>query len=75
MSYHQEQWNKMVAEAAADNLEDNVRRFFAILDTVESTDEGRDFKPVFISSCRVQESAKLKEILNAMKQQSGYKGA
>lgn len=67
-----ERWDKMVSEASADTLEENVRRFFSILDIREESEVGRIFAPVFISSVRVEQSAKLNEILKAMKRQSGY---
>lgn len=70
-------WDKMVADAASpDDLAENVRRFFAILDVKESSDSSDTlFSPVQISSVRVMYTAKLNEILKAMKQQSGYGGS
>lgn len=41
--------------------------FFNVLDIEEETDEGRLFKPNYISSCRVMDTEKLKKIIPEMK--------
>lgn len=74
MNSQQERWDQMVKDAPADTLEENVRRFFDILDTVECSDSGRDFKPIQISSCRVMLTAKLSAILEKMREQVYPKG-
>lgn len=60
----------------SDKLEENVRRFFTILDTKEISDNDVEFNPVklevFISSVRVMKTAELNKLLNAMREQSGY---
>ena len=60
----------------------DVREFFEILDTVEESDMGREFHPVYISSCRVLTSVRLQDILSrlrkwseAVPQQRGYKNS
>lgn len=50
-----------------EDLQDLVRRMFAILDIVETTDEGREFRPTTISSCRCMDAQKLEVILERMK--------
>lgn len=49
------------------NLSLLVREFFAILDTKEESNNGVEFSPVFISSCRIQLTARLNHILKEMK--------
>jgi len=44
-----------------------VLDFFKILDTKEVTDDGREFSPNYISSCRVMDGEKLGRILEEMK--------
>lgn len=60
----------------ADSLEENVRRFFEILDTKEISSNDVEFSPtrleVTIGSCRTLHCAKLERLLSAMKKQSGY---
>lgn len=48
-------------------LEQLVREMFVILDRVEMSDEGREFHPTNISSCRVMDSVKLDAILGEMR--------
>lgn len=43
-----------------------VRDLLKILDTVEETDEGREFHPTVISSCRVMHCEKADKILHRM---------
>ncbi len=45
-----------------------VQEFFKILDTIEVTDDGREFHPTTISSCRTMDSIKLNKILTRMKE-------
>jgi len=45
-----------------------VKEFFAILDEVEESDSGREFHPVYISSCRVMKTQRISEIFKAMKE-------
>lgn len=60
----------------ADTLEENVRRFFEILDMKEFSANDVEFSPVkvevYISSCRVLQSARLAALFKSMKEQSGY---
>jgi len=49
-----------------------LTEFFEILDEIESTDEGRDFHPVYISSCRVMKSKRIDEIFTEIKKQINY---
>jgi len=54
-------------------LEQLVKEFFEILGTVEESDSGKEFHPVFISSCRVMKTKRLGEIFKEMKNIIGYK--
>jgi len=56
----------------SNNLENLVREFFSILDTVEESDSGKEFHPVYIGSCRVLTTKRLNEIFNEMKEIIGY---
>ena len=49
-------------------LKELVREFFRILDIVEETDEGREFRPTYIVSSRALDSAKLDTVLLKMKE-------
>ena len=51
-----------------DELKELVKEFFRILDIVEETDEGREFRPTYISSCRAIDGAKLNTVLSKMKE-------
>ena len=44
-----------------------VKALFELLDTVEETDEGREFKPTVIRSCRSDHVTKLDQILTQLK--------
>ena len=50
-----------------DELKTLVLRMFKILDIVETTDEGREFHPTVISSCRGMDASELEVILERMK--------
>ena len=52
-----------LVRACADLLE--------ILDTVEESDEGREFHPTTIQSCRTQHVIRLNEILAKMREECG----
>lgn len=58
-----EQWT------APETLEECVALFFELIDTVETSDSGRDFKPnrMEISSCRVWDTHRLNRIIQKMK--------
>lgn len=43
-----------------------VREMLTILNTVESTDEGRDFHPTRITSCRTNELMRLQVIMSKL---------
>ena len=51
-----------------EELKQLVRDFFSILDIKEESDEGRLFRPNYISSCRAMDGAKLDTILTRMKE-------
>lgn len=61
-----EQWK------APETLEDCVRLFFELIDKVETSDAGRDFKPnrLTIDSCRVWDTHQLNRIIPRMKELS-----
>lgn len=40
---------------------------FSILDTIETSDSGRDFHPTTISTCRVMDAQKLREALGTLR--------
>lgn len=44
-----------------------VKRFFELLDKVETSDEGREFRPNYISSCRCLDGAELGKLIEKMK--------
>jgi len=44
-----------------------VKALFEILDTVEQTDDGREFKPTVIRSCRSDHVSKLDQVLSQLK--------
>lgn len=50
-----------------------VKEFFEILDVVEESDNGRNFSPVYISSCRCLTTKRLGEIFTEMKEIINYK--
>jgi hypothetical protein len=49
-------------------LPDCVKLLFEILDAVETSDEGRDFRPTHITSCRVWDTHRLNKLLPKMKE-------
>jgi len=55
---------------APDDLKECVCLFWEIVDTVETSDSGRDFKPnkLEITSCRVWDTHRLKKIIPRMKE-------
>lgn len=55
-----------------EELNPAVQRFFEILDTVEVSNNDREFHPVTIGSCRVYATAELGSLLWQMKVYSGY---
>lgn len=68
-------WNQMLKEYSESNqtLEDCVKSLFKILDSIEESDSGREFKPTYISSCRVIHSEKLCVLLPKMRELVGLK--
>jgi len=54
-------------------LRELCRELIEILETVESTDEGREFSPTTIRSCRVLTCERLGEIIPEIKRLSKYK--
>jgi hypothetical protein len=47
---------------------DAARGLVALLEETEETDDGREFHPVTISSCRVHKTALIAEYLKAIKE-------
>lgn len=45
-----------------------VKQLFDILDTVEVSSEGREFRPTVIRSCRTQHTMRLESILAELKE-------
>lgn len=64
MTTQKERWEQWKPPGT---LKDCVKLLFEILDTVETSDGGRDFKPTYISSCRVWDSHRLGRLLPKMK--------
>ena len=56
---------KMLTEQEAKDI---LREFFTILETVEESDSGHAFHPVYISSCRVMTTEKLQILLTKLKE-------
>ena len=54
------------------NLNELLTEFFQILDTVEESDSGKEFHPVFINSCRVLTTKRLNEIFSEIKKIINY---
>lgn len=51
-----------------ETLVECINLLFEILDTVEESDEGRRFKPTYITSCRVWDTHRLGKILPKLKE-------
>ncbi len=49
-------------------LHDLLKEFFSILDTVEESDSGKEFHPVYISSCRVLITKRLDQLFTEIKE-------
>ena len=56
----------------SNNLKELLTEFFQILETVEESDNGTVFHPVYISSCRVMKSKRLDEIFKKIKELIDY---
>lgn len=50
-----------------DTAIEGIREFFALLDIVEESDEGRQFHPTTIRSCRALDIPKLEAALRKMR--------
>ena len=50
-----------------EQLEDNLRTFFRLLDLTEESDEGRPFHPITISCCRELDGLKMEKVLAQLK--------
>lgn len=48
-------------------LSDLVKEFLSILDIVEESDSGREFRPTTIQSCRCMDLSRIGEILKDMR--------
>ena len=57
-----------------ERLQELVKSFFEdYLDYTEVSDMGNEFRPIYISSCRVLMTQELSEILKEMRELSGVK--
>jgi hypothetical protein len=63
--------NHMMKKSQDDDLKGLVRKFFSYLDIVETNDDGKEFRPNQISSCRAMDIhnmgiliGKIKEIVD-----------
>jgi hypothetical protein len=50
-----------------EQLEENLRTLFQLLDKTEETDDGRSFRPNQLRSCRALDAEKLDTILGKLK--------
>jgi hypothetical protein len=50
------------------NVKQLLQEFFDILDTVEVSDSGREFNPVCISSCRVELTQRVSDVMKGLKE-------
>lgn len=53
---------------APETLEECVALLFEIIDSKEISDEGREFRPTYITSCRVWDSHRLGKLLPKMRE-------
>lgn len=51
-----------------DELKKAVVEFFKILDIVETSDSGNEFRPNYIGSCRVMDTMRMGELITTMKE-------
>ena len=51
-----------------EEVKELLRELFRMLDTVEESGEGNEFRPTYIKSCRVVHGAKLDKILPRLKE-------
>lgn len=65
MTTQKERWEQWTAP---DTLEGCVKAYFEIMDIVETSDSGREFRPNHIDSCRVWDTHRLGRILPKMKE-------
>lgn len=56
----------------SDNLKSLCKQFIDILETVEVSDNGREFHPTTINSCRVLTLEKLDKIIADIKKEINY---
>ena len=63
---------KIFSKENKNNLHELLTEFFQILNTVEETDSGREFHPVYISSCRVMKTKRVIEIISEIKDIINY---
>ena len=52
----------MSGKPTEENAKDAVRLFFRLLEKREVSDGGHEFSPTYISSCRVLDSEKIRQI-------------
>jgi hypothetical protein len=45
-----------------------VGEYLSLLEIVETTDDGREFRPNQLGSCRVMDGSRMNEILNELRQ-------
>lgn len=54
-------------ENRIEEMEDNLRTFFQLLDLTEESDEGKPFHPITISCCRELDGLKMEKVLAQLK--------
>lgn len=71
MSTIKERWDETAEKyKSKTDLKELVKDFFEILDKIETSEFGRDFRPNTISSCRVFDTHKLNAIIPRMRELS-----
>jgi hypothetical protein len=70
MSDYDDGWNEgfEFGRAKLQAVVDAAKGLVALLEETEETDDGREFHPVTISSCRVHKTALIAEYLKAIKE-------
>lgn len=51
-----------------DTLKATVRELLYYLDIIEETDDGKPFRPNYISSCRALDAEKLKKVISELRE-------
>ena len=55
-----------------DEIKSIIKEFFEILETREESDSGKEFNPMYISSCQIMKTKRINEIFEKLKDWIGY---